>query len=101
TPITVDLAGRGYASAIVVVFGPDGAPTFGNQPESIGDLYESTLADTVESVEIPGSAFSDPGLHAVGVAGMSHSDADGLDALNTVLSKVRAGQMVFTPVTVE
>ena len=30
-----------------------------------------------------------------GVAGMEHSVADGLDDVNTVLSKVRAGEMVF------
>jgi hypothetical protein len=100
-PLSVNLGGRGYASAVVVVIGPSGAPTFSNQPTTIDELYEASQSETVSLVEIPGDAFTETGLHAVGVSGMFHSEADGLTDLNTVLSKVRAGQMVFTPVTVE
>jgi len=32
---------------------------------------------------------------------MAHTDADSLDEFNTVLSNVRVGEMVFTPVTVQ
>jgi hypothetical protein len=100
SPLSVPLGGLGFASSIVVVIGPSGTPTFSNNPETITELYEATKSEDVGTIEIPGDAFSEAGLHAVGVAGMEHSVADGLTDLNTILSKVRAGEMVFTPVDV-
>lgn len=101
TPLTVDLSGRGYASSIVAVIAPDGSLAYSNQPEDIMDLYEAMKSDDAGSFDIPGTAFAQTGLYAVGVAGLQHTTADDLDGLNTVISKARAGQMVFWPVDVK
>jgi hypothetical protein len=99
-PLTVDV-GAAFASSVVALIAPDGSVAFTNNPETIGDLYESTKSDTALPVEIPGSAFADSGIYALGVAGLAHTKADDLDGFNTIISKLRAGEMVWTPISVE
>ncbi len=101
SPLAVALTGLGFASSIVVVITPSGTLSFNNTPQTIAELYDATKSEDVGTVEIPSDAFETTGLYAVGVAGMAHSEADGLTELNTLLSKVRAGEMVFTPVNVQ
>lgn len=101
TALTIDLTGRGYASSIIAVIGPDGDLEYSNNPESLMDLYEAMQSDEAGSFEIPATAFADTGLYAVGVAGLQHTTAEDLDGFNTVISKVRAGEMVFWPVNVQ
>lgn len=101
TPLTIDLSGRGYASSIIAVIGPDGDLEYSNNPETITDLYEAMQSEDAGSFEVPADAFTEPGLYAVGIAGLQHTTAEDLDGLNTVISKVRAGEMVFWPVQVE
>ncbi len=101
TALMVDLTGRGYASSIIAVIGPDGDLAYSNNPESLADLYDAMQSDEAGVFEIPASAFAETGLYAVGIAGLQHTTAEDLDGFNTVISKVRAGEMVFWPVNVE
>jgi hypothetical protein len=101
TALSADLSGFGYASAIVAVLAPDGSLAYSNEPKDINELYEALQSEDAGTVEIPADAFGAPGLYAVGIAGLEHTTADDVDGLNTIISKARAGQMVFWPVTVE
>ena len=101
TELSIDLTGRGYASSIVAVIGPDGELAYSNQPETLTELYDAMQSEEAGEFTIPATAFAEPGLYAVGIAGLNNTKADDLDGLNTVISKVRAGQMNFYPVNVE
>jgi hypothetical protein len=98
--ISVDLTGQGFASAVVVVIDQDGNVTFTNVPTDIKGLYDQMQQDEVGLVQIPGTAFAGNGLYAVGVAAMDHTVPDDLVELNTLLSGVRTGKMILSPVVV-
>ncbi len=100
TAMTLDFSGEGVHAALIVVMSTDGEVTWSNQPSTITEFYDfSHGADTATTVEIPAEAFPSEALYAVGVAGMMHTTADSFDNVNTVLSSVVAGKMVFSPVS--
>jgi hypothetical protein len=98
-PLSVDLAGQGFDSVLVVVL--DAASlelSYSNEPADIQELYEFGHGGTGDSVEIPGDAFPGDSLYAVGVAGLVTADAADLDEVNTALSSMLAGKFRFYPV---
>ena len=98
-PLSLDLTGQGFASALVVVFNAEcGEFTYSNEPNSVTEIYNFGHGDgEATEVEIPGSAFPEEGVYAVGIAGMVHTTADDLNNFNTALSTFMAGKMVIYP----
>jgi len=101
--LTIDLSTYDYDSALVVVVDmTTGGVTFSNQPEDIKGVYDFTHGDgSVKKVTIPGDAFSEPNgsVYAVGVAGMKVASGDAFDGVNTLLSSMMTGQLVFSAVS--
>ncbi len=97
--LELDLSGQEFHSALVVVVNvASGEVSYSNEPEDIRGFYDfSHGSSEAELVEIPGTAFPDMGAYAVGVAGMVHTKAADFDGMNTALSSIMAGQMVFQP----
>jgi hypothetical protein len=101
--LVVDLRAFDYDSVLVSVLSmTTGSVTYSNEPESIEDIYDFTHGSTtVDTFEIPGSAFGADTLYAVGIAGMRNADTSGFDGVNTLLSAFMLGQMKFYPVSTE
>lgn len=100
-PFLFDLTGQGYDGSVLLVLDQNGTPTYSNEPESIDDVYNATLSEgELETVEIPASAFPTEGVFVIGVAGLVGTTSADLVEVNTALSNVSAGQMVFRAVTV-
>jgi len=99
--ITVDLTGQEFDGAFVVVVDEEGSVVYDNRPEDIRGLYDLTRGEPATTVDVPGQAFPEPGAYLVGVAGIRTTTgrAD-LEGMNTVLSTMMAGQLVFEPVVV-
>jgi hypothetical protein len=97
TALAINLEGQGFDSALVVVLDMgSGSVTWSNEPSGIGELYDMTHGDGGgASVAIPASALSAASLYAVGVAGMVHADPDTFDEVNTALSTMMAGKLIF------
>lgn len=101
TPITIDLTGQGFNSALVVVIRATEGVTYSNKPEGIREFYDFTHGgDEVTTVEIPAEAFPDNGAYAVGVAGLVHTTAEDLTEMNTGLTAIMSGEMVFSTGTI-
>ncbi|MCB9777942.1 MAG: hypothetical protein H6742_05215 [Alphaproteobacteria bacterium] len=100
--LTVDISGQGYDSLLIVVIEPaSGEISWTNRPETIQELYDLTRSSDVDDliVEIPGSAFPDAALYAVGVAGLDAAAVDDMEDVNTGLSTLLAGEWRFYPVS--
>lgn len=101
--LVVDLSSFSYDSVLVVVLDTfSGEVTFSNRPADIMGIYDFTHGDEpIKRVEIPGSAFNAPegSVYAVGVAGMKVAGSDAYEGMNTLLSSMMAGQMVFSAVS--
>ena len=101
--LVLDLNGQGFTWVFVLVIDTvTGEVTYSNESEiaDVGGLYEVTHGDDlVGMVEVPGVAFPQDSVYAVGVAGMVHQDDDSIDNLNTLLSGVIAGIMKIEPVS--
>jgi hypothetical protein len=99
TSMTLDFDGLGYETVLAYVLNAKGETTWTNQPESILEVFELTLSNTtVQTLEIPASAFPDASIYAVALAGMVHSDNTDFDGVNTLLSNMMAGRMRLHPV---
>ncbi len=100
-PLSVNLSAGNYDSALVVVLdGQTQEITYSNEPSGIKEIYDFTHStETVGVVDIPGDAFPDQSVYAVGVAGMNNTTSDDLESMNTALSSVMAGKMVFSVVS--
>jgi hypothetical protein len=112
TPLSVDLTGQGYNTALAVVIEAEsGEVTWSNQPADIAGLYEMThpngiliggeedfSEDNEIIVEIPAEAFADEGYYIIGVAGMVVSNSSSFENVNTAVSTVIAGKLRFTDV---
>lgn len=97
--VTIDLTGQGFDGAFVVVVRADGEITFDNRPETPRAFYDFTRGDPATTIDIPAEAFDEGAVFAIGVAGIrSTTGRDAVDAMNTALSTLMAGQMVFEPV---
>ena len=109
-PVTVDLVGQGFHSALMMVINVEtGEMSYDNLPQEVEEMYylahpEGALlgeeTPEVESVELPGSAFPENGLYAVGVAGLRAAGSDDMDNINLLLSGMIGGKFAFTPVCV-
>ena len=100
--LTIDLTGQGFNAAIVVVIeSSSGELTFSNEPETAREVYDLTRGNgDVGAVDVPGTAFpSDNEVYVMGIAGLHHTETSNLDGMNTVISSLSAGQMVFQPVS--
>ncbi len=99
--LSLDLTGQDYDGALVVVVDQNGELVYDNRPEDPSGFYELTRGEPVTVLDVPGDTFSEPGPYLVGVAGIRTSTGrDAVDAMNTALSSLMAGQMVFEPVVV-
>ena len=110
-PITVDLTGQGFHQALMMVLNVEtGDVVYDNLPsEDPASMYQlahpegSLLGEEtpeIETVEIPGDAFVEQGVYAVGVAGIRAAGKDDMDNVNLLLSGLIAGKFAFTPVCV-
>ncbi len=101
-PMNIDLSGQDYDGALVVVLDLDGGITFSNQPETASELYDFAYGDSGDllSVEIPGGAFEQTGVYAIGVAGTRNSASADMTDINTALSTLIAAKFRFYPVEV-
>ncbi len=109
-PVTVDLVGQGFHSALMMVINVEtGEMSYDNLPQEVEEMYylahpEGALlgeeTPEVDSVELPGSAFPESGLYAVGVAGLRAAGSDDMDNINLLLSGMIGGKFAFTPVCV-
>lgn len=97
--ITLDFAGLGFTSALVVVIDEEGELAYSNEPQDIREFYDFTHGnDALETVTIPGDTFGDDTIYAIGVAGLNNTTSNQLDEMNTALSTVLFGKMNFYPV---
>lgn len=101
-PMSIDLSDQDYDGALVVVLDLDGGITFSNQPETVTELYDFAYGDGGDllHVEIPGAAFEQPGVYAIGVAGTRNSAPEDMTDINTALSTLIAAKFRFYPVEV-
>lgn len=99
--LVIDLTGQEFDGALIVVVNQDGDLVYDNRPEDIMGLYELTRGDPVGAETIPGDTFSAQGAYAIGVAGIKTTTGrEALESMNTVLSTMMAGNMVFEPMAV-
>lgn len=96
--LTVDLTGQDFDGAFVVVVDDGGNIVYDNRPTDIKGLYDLTRGEAAGVIEIPATAFPQVGGYLVGVAGIrTTTGREDLDGMNTVLSTMMAGQLVFEP----
>lgn len=110
SPIDVDLTGQGFHSALMMVINVEtGEMSYDNLPQEVEEMYSlahpegSFLGEDtpeIDSVALPGSAFSEDGLYAVGVAGLRAAGSDDMNNINLLLSGMIAGKFSFKPVCV-
>ena len=100
TPLDVALGGQGFDNALIVVLDTQsGNVTWSNEPEGIKETYDFIFPDAGPgTITIPGDAFPDDSLYAVGVAGMVKADDATFENMNTVISGIITGKMKFAPV---
>lgn len=96
--LAIDLSETNYDQITAVVLNSAGEVTWSNQPEGIREWYDFANADGVgDSFEIPGQAFPQDDIYAVGLAGLLRAEDDGIDNANTALSSMLAGKLKFQP----
>lgn len=101
TKLTLDFAGYGYDSVLVVVIDQNGDLVYDNRPNDIKELYEFTRGGPIELFDIEAEAFPAGGAYLVGIAGMTRSGGkEALEDMNTALSSLLAGKMTFSPIAV-
>ena len=101
TALVVNLSGNYNAVLGVVVNAQNQNVIWSNEPTTPEEIYNfSRSTDIVETLEIPASAFSSPGVYAVGVAGLVNGNSDDYENVNSLLSGFMAGKMGLYPVTV-
>jgi hypothetical protein len=100
--LVVDLSGGNFNAVFgVVINAQTSAVVWSNEPTTPEEIYNfGHGSGFVESLEIPGATFANPGLYAVGIAGLVNGNADDFDNVNTLLSSFMAGKMSLYPVTV-
>jgi hypothetical protein len=99
--LALNLEGQPFDNLLVTVIRlADGETVYDSTPVDITDLYRLTHGSTELSVVVPGSALAEPGLYAIGVAGLVNADPDDYEGVNLALSALTAGALVFTQVEV-
>ncbi len=100
--LVLDFAGQGFQSVLVVVIDGTGQVTYTNEPQNMSEALDfAGKGDDLELFVVPGTeAFAqDAMLHAVGIAGLRTNLPDGVENMNTLLSGLQAGEMVWHPVS--
>ena len=113
TPLTVDLRGQGFHSALALVMklpteeGQEPTVTYSNlsmdDPVAMFELTHpsgSLLNEDIpeyEEIEIPAEAFAENGVYAVGVSGLRVSSKEDQENIN-LMSAMIAGKFSFKPV---
>lgn len=95
TAMNLSIAGQGFDNVLVVVLDDAGSLTYSNEPVSIQEIYDFSTGGGVDEIALPGSAFPGEGVFAVGIAGMTNSESQNTFNMNTALSSLMAGEMVF------
>lgn len=100
--LVVDMTGGNYNAVLGVVINAQTANVvWSNEPTTPEEIYDfGHGSGFVDSLEIPGATFSNPGVYAIGIAGLVNGDADSFDNVNTLLSSFMAGKMSLYPMTV-
>lgn len=99
-PLHVDLAGQSFDNALVVVVdAATGETSWSNYPTTIEDMYNLTHGSGSLTVDVPGTALAEESIYLVGVAGLVNAEQDSLTNLNTLLSALTAGRLVFSAVS--
>ena len=102
SPLSISLEGQDYDNVMVTVVRlADGETTYDSLPTDITELYRLTHSAGSLDVEVPASAFREPGPYAVGVAGLVNADPDTYDGVNLALSAMTSGALQFAGVVVE
>ncbi len=102
TGVSIDLTGQGYNAVVVVVIeASSGDLTYSTEPQTAREVYDLTRGnDEVTGIEVPGEAFpSENEVYVLGIAGLNHANGADVDGVNSLLSSVSAGKMVFQPVS--
>ena len=97
TSLTLSLADYDFdALWVAVVDTLSGEITYTNKPETGAEIYRFSNKDRGQrQVEIPGHAFDEASIYAVGVGGMHHAEEHEFRNLNSSLSTFLIGQMRF------
>lgn len=96
--LSIDLTGQNFDGAFAFVTDSQGNTTFDNRPTDIRGFYELTRGNPVTTVPIPAGAFPEPGIYLIGIAGIrSTSGRENMTRMNTALSNMLSGTMVFEP----
>jgi hypothetical protein len=100
TALSVEL-GSDYDGALGVVIDLlSSEVTWDNRPLDIQSLYDFTHVEgSVNTLEIPATAFPGESLYAVGIAGIENADPETFDGVNTLLTSFMAGKVTFYPVS--
>jgi len=99
--LILDLTEYAYENVLALVINVQTqAVVWSNEPTTPQEIYDFTHASSfVDRLEIPGTAFSNQGVYAVGIAGLVVGDAEGFDNMNTLLSSIMTGKMSLFPVS--
>jgi hypothetical protein len=100
--MVIDLSADNFNAVLGVVFDAQTSEVvWSNEPTTAEEIYAFGHSDGfVNSLEIPGATFSNPGVYAVGVAGLVNGESSDFDNVNTLLSSFMAGKMTLHAVTV-
>lgn len=102
SPLPISLDGQDYDNLMVTVVNLiDGTTTYDSLPTDITELYRLTHSAGSLELDVPTSAFPEPGPYAVGVAGLVNADPDTYDGVNLALSAMTSGALEFVGVVVE
>jgi hypothetical protein len=100
--LPIEVTGDDYDNAVVTAIRlEDGETVYDSLPTDIVELYRFTHSAGSLSVEVPGSALTEPGPYLIGVTGLVNADPDTYEEVNLALSAMTAGAMRFYPVMVE
>jgi len=99
--LMLDLTEYAYENVLAMVINTQTqAIVWSNEPSTPQEIYDFTHSDSfVDRLEIPGTAFANQGVYAVGVAGLVVGDAEQFDNMNTLLSSIMTGKMSLFPVS--
>jgi hypothetical protein len=100
-PITIDLTGQGFDNWVGVVLDDAGELTWDNRPQDVGD-YLAWIGDSeaITTVQIPGSAFPNPGAaYVLGVAGIRRSADRDVENFNPLLTNFALGALSAAPIS--
>jgi hypothetical protein len=94
--LIVVMDGPDYHSPLVTVLNEEGVITWSNFPKDIDAAVDWVNGGGFATVEVPGAqAFSEAGLHIIGIAPMQRANSGSFEGANISLSAYMLGQMRF------